>query len=411
MVTFTPDDTATYANQTASATINVTPATLTVTADDASRPYGADNPAFTFQYSGFVNSEGSGIATTAPTCSSTANSTSNVGPYPITCSGGLSANYTFKYVDGKLTVNPALLTITANDATKTYGDTVTFAGTEFTTSGSVNSDTVSSATLTSPGAAAAATVAGSPYAVTPSAAVGTGLTNYSITYKDGKLTVNQAPLTVTAADANRLYGDPNPTFSGTITGIKNTDNITATYASAATAASPVGTYAIVPTLVDPDHKLGNYVVTSNDGKLTVNPAPLSVVVDAKTKIYGDSNPTLTGTLTGVKNGDNITASYSTGATAASVIGQYDITATLNDPDGKLGNYSVTNTPAKLTINPAPLSVTPADANRLYGDPNPAFTGTITGIKNGDNITATYSTMATTASPIGSYAITAMQDDS
>jgi len=83
---------------------------------------------------------------------------------------GLSANYTFKYVDGKLTVNPALLTITANDATKTYGDTVTFAGTEFTTSGLVNSDTVSSATLTSPGAAAAATVAGSPYAITPSAA-------------------------------------------------------------------------------------------------------------------------------------------------------------------------------------------------------------------------------------------------
>src|SRR5205823_9198375 len=105
-------------------------------------------------------------------------------------------------------------------------------------------------------------------------------------------------------------------------------------------------------LVDPDHKLGNYVVTSNNGKLTVNPAPLSVVVDAKTKIYGDSNPTLTGTLTGVKNGDNITASYSTTATAASVIGPYDITATLNAEDRRVGNYSVSKTPAKQTINPA-----------------------------------------------------------
>src|SRR6266566_1735309 len=79
-----------------------------------------------------------------------------------------------------------------------------------------------------------------------------------------KLTVNPAPLTVTAADAGRLYGDPNPSFTGTITGIKNSDNITATYASAATPASAIGTYPIVPTLVDLDHKLGNYVVTSNE---------------------------------------------------------------------------------------------------------------------------------------------------
>ena len=39
--------------------------------------------------------------------------------------------------------------------------------------------------------------------------------------------------------------------SADITGIKNADNITATYASAAVAASAVGTYPIVPTLVDP----------------------------------------------------------------------------------------------------------------------------------------------------------------
>ncbi len=45
------------------------------------------------------------------------------------------------------------LTITANDATKTYGDTLTFAGTEFTVSGLLNADAVDSVTLTSAGAA------------------------------------------------------------------------------------------------------------------------------------------------------------------------------------------------------------------------------------------------------------------
>jgi len=48
-------------------------------------------------------------------------------------------------------------------------------------------------------------------------------------------------------------------------------------------------------------------LTSNDSfLLTVNPAPLTVSVDSKTRDYGQSNPVLTGTLTGVQAGDDIT---------------------------------------------------------------------------------------------------------
>jgi hypothetical protein len=86
-----------------------------------------------------------------------------------------------------LTVTPAALTITANNRTKSFGQTVTFAGTEFTTSALLNNDTVTSVTLTSAGATAAATVA--TYSIVPSAAVGTGLGNYTLTYVDGLLTV------------------------------------------------------------------------------------------------------------------------------------------------------------------------------------------------------------------------------
>ena len=79
-----------------------------------------------------------------------------VGTYPIvpsaaTFSAGLSSNYTITYVSGTLTVNPASLTITANNATKTYGQTATFAGTAFTTTGLINGDTVGSVTETSRG--------------------------------------------------------------------------------------------------------------------------------------------------------------------------------------------------------------------------------------------------------------------
>ena len=57
-------------------------------------------------------------------------------PYAIVASSAVGTglgNYAISYVDGTLTVNAKALTITANNQSKTYGDTVTFAGTEFTT--------------------------------------------------------------------------------------------------------------------------------------------------------------------------------------------------------------------------------------------------------------------------------------
>ncbi len=83
-------------------------------------------------------------------------------------------NYTITYQAGELSVDPKALGVTTADRTKTYGDAVTFAGTEFTTSGLMNGDTVSSVTLTSAGAAATATVAGSPYDIVASSRGGDG---------------------------------------------------------------------------------------------------------------------------------------------------------------------------------------------------------------------------------------------
>src|SRR5439155_1662653 len=99
----------------------------------------------------------------------------------------------------------------ANNAAKDYGDTYVFdqtsPSTDFTVTGLKNADSVTSITLSSSGAGAGATVAGSPYTITPSAAVGTGLANYTITYQTGSLTVGTASLSVTANDANKTYGN------------------------------------------------------------------------------------------------------------------------------------------------------------------------------------------------------------
>ena len=83
---------------------------------------------------------------------------------------------------------------------KAFGTTLTFAGTEFTGTGLLPGDTVTSVTLTSAGAAASAAVGS--YDIVPSAAVGSGLGNYTITYTKGTLTVKGLVLTITAKDAS-----------------------------------------------------------------------------------------------------------------------------------------------------------------------------------------------------------------
>ena len=82
----------------------------------------------------------------------------------------------------------------------------------------------------------------------------------------------------------------------------------------------------------------NYSITYSNGTLTVTPYALTLVADDKSRGYGAANPTLTGTLTGVQNSDNITAGYSTVASNASPVGTYDIVASLNDPDNRQTNY-------------------------------------------------------------------------
>ena len=178
-------------------------------------------------------------------------------------------------------INSKALTVTANNASKTYGQTVTFLGTEFTTSGLVGGDTVTKVTLNSTGSVAAATVTVVPYTIIASApVVGTGLGNYSISYSNGLLTVTQASLTVTATNASRSFCAPNPTFGGILTGVQNGDNITASFGCLATNGSPVGMYDIVPSLSDPAGKLRNYSVTSVKGVLTIMPCgtPISLPV-------------------------------------------------------------------------------------------------------------------------------------
>jgi hypothetical protein len=108
-----------------------------------------------------------------------------------------------------------------------------------------------------------------------------------------------------------------------------------------------GTVTLTVSVSDGTH------TTSDSFVLTVARHALSVVADNATRLYGQTNPVFTGTLSGVQDGDNITATYSSAATADSLPGDYEIVPTLIDPDGRLVNYTVAVTNGILTIVDAP----------------------------------------------------------
>lgn len=114
---------------------------LTVTANDRSKVYGAALPALTVSYSGFVNGETS--PSTLPIISTAATASSLVGNYPITASGAYDPNYTIDYVDGTLTVTQATVVpaITAND--KCFDGNTTATLSSQTLTGVLFSDVVS----------------------------------------------------------------------------------------------------------------------------------------------------------------------------------------------------------------------------------------------------------------------------
>ncbi len=104
--------------------LNITPAPLTIAANNASRVYGVSNPGFTASYSGFVNGDSAASLAPQPTITTTATTTSPAGPYPIKASGAVDSNYVISYVDGTLTIGQADQAITFGTA-----PTVTVNGT------------------------------------------------------------------------------------------------------------------------------------------------------------------------------------------------------------------------------------------------------------------------------------------
>jgi hypothetical protein len=401
---------ATAANYTitfVAGTLTINQATLTITADNQTKNYGDNNPTLTYKYTGFVNGDDTTKLITPVSISTTAIVTSPVGNYPITVSGATAANYVITFVAGTLTINQTTLTITADNQTKNYGDnnpTLTYKYAGF-----VNGDDATK--LITPVSISTTAIVTSPVGNFPITVSGATAANYAITFVAGTLTINQAPLTITADNQTKNYGDNNPTLTYKYTGFVNGDDATklitpVSISTTAIVTSPVGNYPISIS----GATATNYAITFVAGTLTINQATLTITADNQTKNYGDNNPTLTYKYTGFVNGDDATklttpVSISTTAVITSSVGNYPISIS----GATATNYAITFVAGTLTINQAPLTITADNLSKNYSDSNPPLTYKYAGFVNNEDATVlitpvNISTIATTNSAAGTYPI-------
>lgn len=215
-VVFTPDDTGSFLPITNSVMINVQQAPLTITALDTNKVYGEALPPLTASYSGFVNGEDESSLTTPVTLSTTATSASPAGTYAITAGGAVDPNYAITYVNGTLTITKASLTITAQNASKAYGQalptfTATYSG---FVPGEDTGNLTNVATVTT---IATATSSSGTYSITASGATSP---NYSFVYVDGTLTVTQSVSSGSViSSANPALPGASVTFTATLNAV------------------------------------------------------------------------------------------------------------------------------------------------------------------------------------------------
>jgi hypothetical protein len=392
-----------------SLTLTVSPAPLTVTASNQSKVYGAANPGFTVNYTGFVNGDTQSVLSGNVSLATTATVASGVGNYTITAAGTLAAaNYRFNYINGLLTVTPAPLTVTANNQSKVYGGTD--PSLTYTPSGTLyNGDpySVISGVTLSTTTGSAATVGTQTITITGGTAA-----NYTITDVPGTLTVSPASLTVTADNQSKVYGGTDPSLTYTPSGtLYYGDSYSViggvTLATATGSAATVGTYAITAS----GGTAANYTITDVPGTFTVIPASLTVTADNQSKVYGGTDPSLTYTPSGtLYYGDSysviggVTLSTTTGS--AATVGTYAITAS----GGTAANYTITDDPGTLTVTPASLTVTADNQSKVYGGTDPSLTYTPSGtLYYGDSYSVisgvTLSTATGSAATAGTQTIT------
>ena len=215
--------------------------------------------------------------------------------------------------------------------------------------------------------------------------------------------ITPAEVTVTANNANKVYGENDPELKATVTGTLNNDTVD--YTVTRNPGEDVGKYAIH---VTGDEDQGNYHVTYTAGKFEITKSGELILTaeltgESATKVY-DGNPLAGGATSNVKEGTTITYSTDGGATwttevpSITNVGTLNITARAENP-----NYEPAETTYSLTVTHATAIVTAENKTKVYGTADPELTATVSGTLGNDTVAYTLAREA--GENAGKYKIT------
>ena len=319
---------------------------LTVTVNDATRIYGNANPLFTTSFAGFLPGDGIANLSGTPEFTTLANGTSGIGVFTVNAALGTllsEQGYQFTFAPGLLTITPRPIIVTANDLSRIYGNanpslTFTVGGL-----GLVNGDQLSGALATTAGVTTgvgAVPITQGTLAASP---------NYTLTFVGGQLAITPRPITVTANDLSRVYGNANPSLTFTIggLGLVNGDQLTGAIATTAGVTTGVGAVPITQGTLAASP---NYMLTFVNGQLAITPRPLTVIANSLSRLFGLPDPEFTFVISGdgLVNGDRLSGALA--RDPGENIGTYVIR------QGTLtagSNYAIDFVPGQLTIDPPP----------------------------------------------------------
>ncbi|MGH8487053.1 MAG: MBG domain-containing protein, partial [Pseudomonas sp.] len=294
-------------------TLQISPATVTLQAQDKSKVYGDADPALTHVLSGLKNGDTAASVLNAGSLGREAGEDVRTPGYSIhQGSIGLNndqgSNYVLQFIEGKLTITPAALTLTADNNGKVYGDLDPSLG--YQLSGLKGQDQAgdvlnSGALLRQAGE----DVLASGYNIGQGSIglnQGKGQ-NYILSYQAGTFTITPATLLVRADDKTKVYGQVDPALSYQVSGLKRGDQQAAVLTDGslqreAGEAVKAGGYAIGN--VDLASTSQNYILNFQDGVFTITPAALQIDAGDHSKVYGEVDPGLTYRVSGLVNGDS-----------------------------------------------------------------------------------------------------------
>ncbi|MEQ8809490.1 MAG: MBG domain-containing protein, partial [Imperialibacter sp.] len=335
-----------YAISFAAGELEITRKALTITAEDKTKEFGAAEPVYTAAYTGFITGEDATDLGGTLSFNRTAGEVVNT--YAITPSGLTSANYAINFVGGELEITKKVLTVTAENKTKAYGEvdptnTVTYSG---FASGEDETDLGGTLSFSrTPGEGAGT------YAITPA---GFTSDDYAISFVAGDLEITKKALTVTAEDKTKEYGAADPantvTYAGFISGEDATD-LGGILSFSRTAGEDVAAYAITPSGLTS----GNYAISFAAGELEITKKALTITAEDKTKQYGEADPTATVAYHGLVEGDDAT-DFSGVLAFTRTIGENPGVYTLSPSGLTSGNYTVSFADGELQITPRQLTV-------------------------------------------------------